>query len=181
MSEGKSLLGGRNNEQRRQDSHLRKRKFLVEYAKTASIRAGCEVAGVKRKTVTWWKGSDEEFVKEMDNSYKDYGDALEELADHMLKYPEEHKGVSAVLMIAKLNAHKSELYKPSVSMGDDTGKEILLRFRKTYKELVQEEDSQEQGDESQLSEHVEYDISEIMDRKSLASQEDADDDTTEVS
>ena len=180
MAEGKSLLGGRNNEQRRLDSHLRKRRFLVEYSKTASIRAGCEVAGVKRKTVTWWKGSDEEFVKEMDNSYKDYGDSLEELADHLLKYPEEHKGVSAVLMIAKLNAHKSELYKPSVSMGDDTGKEILLRFRKTYRELVQE-DSQEQGDESQLSEHVEYDISEIMDRKSLASQEDADDDTAEVS
>ncbi len=172
MSEGNSLLGGRNNDERHQDSILRKRKFLLEYGKTASIRAGCDVAKVKRKTVMWWIGSDQEFSKDMDNAYKDYGDALEELADHMLKHPEEHKGVSAVLMIAKLNAHKPELYKPSLATSDDVGKEILLRFRQTYKDTTTDESPDEQ-----LSDNVKYDINEIMDRKSLASPEDTDDDS----
>lgn len=57
-------------------------KFLREYSENASVRAGCEAAGVKRSTVDDWLKKDPNFAARFTEAKEDYNDRLREAIVH---------------------------------------------------------------------------------------------------
>ena len=161
-----SLNAGRSNSDRMKDAAKRKKLFLAAYGEWGTIRKSCEVAGVSHGSYDRWHVEDLDFVKELDRMKLFFAESLEELALSRVRNPDKNRG-SDILLIGLLNANMPQKYRPQFAMSDDSAKELIVEWRKAAKEV-----GKNRGDveEEKLPVTVERTLSEILERRSDASE-----------
>ena len=115
---------------------------MTLYAELGSIRAAAKEMGINRKTVNRWiKGDVQGFKERFEESKYDFREMLQDLAVNRVK--EQSPKDNPVLLIALLNAHWAEKYRPQVTSVDDTAKEVLGEMRDRFKAMKKVDDSEE--------------------------------------
>ena len=138
MSATNSFIEGREPE----DVKARQDFFMTLYAELGSIRAASKEMGINRKTVNRWiKGDVQGFRERFEESKYDFREMLQDLAVNRVK--EQSPKDNPVLLIALLNAHWSEKYRPQVTSVDDTAKEVLGEMRDRFKAMKKVDNSEE--------------------------------------
>jgi len=138
MSATNSFIEGREPE----DVKARQDFFMTLYAELGSIRAAAKEMGINRKTVNRWiKGDVQGFKERFEESKYDFREMLQDLAVNRVK--EQSPKDNPVLLIALLNAHWAEKYRPQVTSVDDTAKEVLGEMRDRFKAMKKVDDSEE--------------------------------------
>ena len=149
MSATNSFIEGREPE----DVKARQDFFMTLYAELGSIRAAAKEMGINRKTVNRWiKGDVQGFKERFEESKYDFREMLQDLAVNRVK--EQSPRDNPVLLIALLNAHWAEKYRPQVTSVDDTAKEVLGEMRDRFK-AMKKVDSSEETTEVSPQEQVE--------------------------
>ena len=143
MSATNSFIEGREPE----DVKARQDFFMTLYSELGSIRAAAKEMGINRKTVNRWiKGDVQGFKERFEESKYDFREMLQDLAVNRVK--EQSPRDNPVLLIALLNAHWAEKYRPQVTSVDDTAKEVLGEMRDRFKAMKKVDDS---GEVSEVS------------------------------
>jgi len=125
-----------------EDVKARQDFFMTLYAELGSIRAAAKEMGINRKTVNRWiKGDVQGFKERFEESKYDFREMLQDLAVNRVK--EQSPKDNPVLLIALLNAHWAEKYRPQVTSVDDTAKEVLGEMRDRFKAMKKVDDSEE--------------------------------------
>ena len=138
MSATNSFIEGKEPE----DVKARQDFFMTLYAELGSIRAAAKEMGINRKTVNRWiKGDVQGFKERFEESKYDFREMLQDLAVNRVK--EQSPKDNPVLLIALLNAHWAEKYRPQVTSVDDTAKEVLGEMRDRFKAMKKVDDSEE--------------------------------------
>ena len=138
MAATNSFIEGREPE----DVKARQDFFMTLYAELGSIRAAAKEMGINRKTVNRWiKGDVQGFKERFEESKYDFREMLQDLAVNRVK--EQSPKDNPVLLIALLNAHWAEKYRPQVTSVDDTAKEVLGEMRDRFKAMKKVDDSEE--------------------------------------
>ena len=138
MSATNSFIEGRAPE----DVKARQDFFMTLYSELGSIRAAAKEMGINRKTVNRWiKGDVQGFKERFEESKYDFREMLQDLAVNRVK--EQSPKDNPVLLIALLNAHWAEKYRPQVTSVDDTAKEVLGEMRDRFKAMKKVDDSEE--------------------------------------
>jgi len=163
--EKESLVSGRSNTQRSLDAVKRKEVFLAAYEEWGTIRKACEIAGISRLSYGNWH-KDPEFAKRFDLMRQSFAESLEGLALDRVRNPDKNRG-SDILLIGLLNANMPQKYRPQFAMSEDSAKELIIEWRKAAKEV-----GKGRGDveEEKLPVTVERTLSEILERRSDASE-----------
>jgi len=143
VSATNSFIEGREPE----DVKARQDFFMTLYSELGSIRAAAKEMGINRKTVNRWiKGDVQGFKERFEESKYDFREMLQDLAVNRVK--EQSPRDNPVLLIALLNAHWAEKYRPQVTSVDDTAKEVLGEMRDRFKAMKKVDDS---GEVSEVS------------------------------
>jgi len=130
-----------------EDVKARQDFFMTLYSELGSIRAAAKEMGINRKTVNRWiKGDVQGFKERFEESKYDFREMLQDLAVNRVK--EQSPRDNPVLLIALLNAHWAEKYRPQVTSVDDTAKEVLGEMRDRFKAMKKVDDS---GEVSEVS------------------------------
>ena len=162
----RSLLEGRNNAQRKEDSQKRKDSFLNAYEEHGTIRSSCALAGIARATYSDWLAHDMVFAKEMDRRRQAFGEKLEEIALERVQNPGQGKG-SDVLLLGLLNANLPSKYRPQFAMTEDTAKDLIIEWRKAASDIKKEAVEKP----AELPGNVENTLTEILERRGNAPKE----------
>ena len=155
-----SLVGGRNNAQRKEDGARRKAIFLTAFEEWGTVKKGCEAAGVSREAYSWWHRTDPEFAKRVDLMRQSFAESLEALALDRVKNPDKNRG-SDVLLLGLLNANMPAKYRPSVAMDQDSAKELITEWRKASRAVSKDKSPEAEP----LPASVEDTLTEILTRK----------------
>ena len=155
-----SLVGGRNNAQRKEDGARRKAIFLEAFEEWGTVKKGCEAAGVTREAYSWWHRTDPEFSKRVDLMRQSFAESLEALALDRVKNPDKNRG-SDVLLLGLLNANMPAKYRPSVAMDQDSAKELITEWRKASQSVSKDKSPEAEP----LPVSVEDTLTEILTRK----------------
>ena len=143
MSATNSFIEGREPE----DVKARQDFFMTLYSELGSIRAAAKEMGINRKTVNRWiKGDVQGFKERFEEAKYNFREMLQDLAVNRVK--EQSSRDNPVLLIALLNAHWAEKYRPQVTSVDDTAKEVLGEMRDRFKAMKKVDDS---GEVSEVS------------------------------
>ena len=143
MSATNSFIEGREPE----DVKARQDFFMTLYSELGSIRAAAREMGINRKTVNRWiKGDVQGFKERFEESKHNFREMLQDLAVNRVK--EQGPKDNPVLLIALLNAHWGEKYRPQAANVDDTAKEVLSEMRDRFKTIKKVESSEEESDVS---------------------------------
>jgi len=132
-------------------------EFLKAYASRGTIRAAAMAAGVERITVNVWK-KDPVFRDKFELAKDDFREQLEEIAFQRLK--EQTSKDNPVLLLALLNAHIPERYRPRETPVNETAKETLLEMRRQFARLKSDDE-----DEQIINPTVDDEIKRILDKK----------------
>ena len=164
MEEKEALVSGRSNTQRSLDAVKRKEVFLAAYEEWGTIRKACEIAGISRLSYGNWH-KDPEFAKRFDLMRQSFAESLEGLALDRVRNPDKNRG-SDILLIGLLNANMPQKYRPQFAMSEDSAKELIIEWRKAAKEVGKDRGEEEE----RLPVTVERTLSEILERRSDASE-----------
>ena len=138
MSATNSFIEGKEPE----DVKARQDFFMTLYAELGSIRAAAKEMGINRKTVNRWiKGDVQGFKERFEESKHDFREMLQDLAVNRVK--DQGPRDNPVLLIALLNAHWGEKYRPQTVNVDDTAKEVLSEMRDRFKTIKKVEETEE--------------------------------------
>ena len=107
----------------------RQERFLAGLAAIGTIRAGCRIAGISRRTQELWrKGNNLAFADRFDDAKQEYKDSLEDELDMHIKALKPGTA-NPLVLLARLNK-EVEGYRQTLVLDDNTGKEILSRWAK---------------------------------------------------
>ena len=111
----------------------RQAAFLEAYEKCGTVNEACEHIGVSRSAVQRWR-QDPGFVEQYGESRVAFADHLESMALARISEPQGNRG-SDVLLIAMLNAHRPELYRPAnAPVGESNAVTLLKEWKRVAKE-----------------------------------------------
>jgi hypothetical protein len=111
----------------------RQAAFLETYEKCGTVTEACEHIGISRSAVQRWR-QDPGFVEQYGESRVAFADHLESMALARISEPQGNRG-SDVLLIAMLNAHRPELYRPAnAPVGESNAVTLLKEWRRVAKE-----------------------------------------------
>ena len=143
MSWTNSLIDGKEPE----DVKARQDLFLSLYSEMGSIRAAAKEMDVSRRAPTRWiKENVQGFKERFEEAKYNFREMLQDLAVNRVK--EQSSRDNPVLLIALLNAHWAEKYRPQTIAVDDTAKEVLSEMRDRFKAMKKVDDS---GEVSEVS------------------------------
>ena len=94
-----------------------------------------------------------------------FAESLEGLALDRVRNPDKNRG-SDILLIGLLNANMPQKYRPQFAMSEDSAKELITEWRKAAKEVGKDRGEEEE----KLPVTVERTLSEILERRSDASE-----------
>ena len=152
MAKGSNVRG--ETKKQRQDSFI---KGFLEYG---TIRNGCKVARIDRKTVQRWNAGDDAFADRFSDARQEFGEKLEEVIVGIVLDPDAVKK-SPILAITLLNANLPQKYRPTTGMvQEDTARELLNEWRKVGKTNARPSEQKEE-----LGDPVENQLTEILKRK----------------
>ncbi len=104
-------------------------QFLAGYREGGTVTAGCQVSGVSRRTVRRWKQVDTlGFRTRYDEAHGIFGDKLESIALELVQ--SLRPGQNSILLLAMLNAHRPELYRPASTSTDSVARDTLAELRR---------------------------------------------------
>ena len=152
MAKGSNVRG--ETKQQRQDA------FIEGFLEYGTIRNGCKVARIDRKTVHRWNTGDDAFADRFADAKKEFGEKLEEVIVGIVLDPEAVKK-SPILAITLLNANLPEKYRPTAGMvQEDTARELIQEWRKVVKTNTKAREQQ-----AELGPPGENQLTEILKRK----------------
>ena len=141
MSWTNSAIDGKEPE----DVKARQDLFLSLYSELGSIRAAAKEMNISRRTPTRWIKDDIQGFKERFEEAKfNFREMLQDIAVNRVK--EQGSKDNPVLLIALLNAHWAEKYRPQTTSVDDTAKEVLSDLRDRFKVIKKVEETEETSD-----------------------------------
>ena len=143
MSWTNSAIDGKEPE----DVKARQDLFLGLYSEMGSIRAAAKEMNISRRTPTRWIKDDIQGFKERFEEAKfNFREMLQDIAVNRVK--EQGSKDNPVLLIALLNAHWAEKYRPQTTSVDDTAKEVLSDLRDRFKVIKKEEETEDTSEVS---------------------------------
>ena len=143
MSWTNSAIDGKEPE----DVKARQDLFLSLYSELGSIRAAAKEMNISRRTPTRWIQDDIQGFKERFEEAKfNFREMLQDIAVNRVK--EQGSKDNPVLLIALLNAHWAEKYRPQTTSVDDTAKEVLSDLRDRFKVIKKVEETEETSEVS---------------------------------
>ena len=143
MSWTNSAIDGKEPE----DVKARQDLFLSLYSELGSIRAAAKEMNISRRTPTRWIKDDIQGFKERFEEAKfNFREMLQDIAVNRVK--EQGSKDNPVLLIALLNAHWAEKYRPQTTSVDDTAKEVLSDLRDRFKVIKKVEETEETSEVS---------------------------------
>ena len=143
MSWTNSAIDGKEPE----DVKARQDLFLSLYSELGSIRAAAKEMNISRRTPTRWIKDDIQGFKERFEEAKfNFREMLQDLAVNRVK--EQSSKDNPVLLIALLNAHWAEKYRPQTTSVDDTAKEVLSDLRDRFKVIKKVEETEDTSEVS---------------------------------
>ena len=143
MSATNSFIEGREPE----DVKARQDFFMTLYAELGSIRAAVKEMGLNRRTVNRWMKDDVQGFKERFEEAKfNFREMLQDIAVNRVK--EQGSKDNPVLLIALLNAHWADKYRPQTTSVDDTAKEVLSDLRDRFKVIKKVEETEDTSEVS---------------------------------
>ena len=138
MSWTNSAIDGKEPE----DVKARQDLFIGLYSEMGSIRAAAKEMNISRRTPTRWIKDDIQGFKERFEEAKfNFREMLQDIAVNRVK--EQSSKDNPVLLIALLNAHWAEKYRPQTTSVDDTAKEVLSDLRDRFKVIKKVEETEE--------------------------------------
>ena len=143
MSWTNSAIDGKEPE----DVKARQDLFLGLYSEMGSIRAAAKEMNISRRTPTRWIKDDIQGFKERFEEAKfNFREMLQDIAVNRVK--EQSSKDNPVLLIALLNAHWAEKYRPQTTSVDDTAKEVLSDLRDRFKVIKKVEETEDTSEVS---------------------------------
>ena len=143
MSWTNSAIDGKEPE----DVKARQDLFLGLYSEMGSIRAAAKEMNISRRTPTRWIKDDIQGFKERFEEAKfNFREMLQDIAVNRVK--EQGSKDNPVLLIALLNAHWAEKYRPQTTSVDDTAKEVLSDLRDRFKVIKKVEETEDTNEVS---------------------------------
>ena len=143
MSWTNSAIDGKEPE----DVKARQDLFIGLYSEMGSIRAAAKEMNISRRTPTRWIKDDIQGFKERFEEAKfNFREMLQDLAVNRVK--EQSSKDNPVLLIALLNAHWAEKYRPQTTSVDDTAKEVLSDLRDRFKVIKKVEETEDTSEVS---------------------------------
>ena len=143
MSWTNSAIDGKEPE----DVKARQDLFIGLYSEMGSIRAAAKEMNISRRTPTRWIKDDIQGFKERFEEAKfNFREMLQDIAVNRVK--EQSSKDNPVLLIALLNAHWAEKYRPQTTSVDDTAKEVLSALRDRFKVIKKVEETEETSEVS---------------------------------
>jgi hypothetical protein len=143
MSWTNSAIDGKEPE----DVKARQDLFLSLYSELGSIRAAAKEMNISRRTPTRWIKDDIQGFKERFEEAKfNFREMLQDIAVNRVK--EQSSKDNPVLLIALLNAHWAEKYRPQTTSVDDTAKEVLSDLRDRFKVIKKVEETEDTSEVS---------------------------------
>ena len=143
MSWTNSAIDGKEPE----DVKARQDLFLGLYSEMGSIRAAAKEMNISRRTPTRWIKDDIQGFKERCEEAKfNFREMLQDIAVNRVK--EQGSKDNPVLLIALLNAHWAEKYRPQTTSVDDTAKEVLSDLRDRFKVIKKVEETEDTSEVS---------------------------------
>ena len=143
MSWTNSAIDGKEPE----DVKARQDLFLSLYSEMGSIRAAAKEMNISRRTPTRWIKDDIQGFKERFEEAKfNFREMLQDIAVNRVK--EQGSKDNPVLLIALLNAHWAEKYRPQTTSVDDTAKEVLSDLRDRFKVIKKVEETEDTSEVS---------------------------------
>ena len=143
MSWTNSAIDGKEPE----DVKARQDLFLSLYSELGSIRAAAKEMNISRRTPTRWIKDDIQGFKERFEEAKfNFREMLQDIAVNRVK--EQGSKDNPVLLIALLNAHWAEKYRPQTTSVDDTAKEVLSDLRDRFKVIKKVEETEDTSEVS---------------------------------
>ena len=130
-----------------EDVKARQDLFIGLYSEMGSIRAAAKEMNISRRTPTRWIKDDIQGFKERFEEAKfNFREMLQDIAVNRVK--EQSSKDNPVLLIALLNAHWAEKYRPQTTSVDDTAKEVLSDLRDRFKVIKKVEETEETSEVS---------------------------------
>ena len=143
MSWTNSAIDGKEPE----DVKARQDLFIGLYSEMGSIRAAAKEMNISRRTPTRWIKDDIQGFKERFEEAKfNFREMLQDIAVNRVK--EQSSKDNPVLLIALLNAHWAEKYRPQTTSVDDTAKEVLSDLRDRFKVIKKVEETEDTSEVS---------------------------------
>ena len=143
MSWTNSAIDGKEPE----DVKARQDLFLGLYSEMGSIRAAAKEMNISRRTPTRWIKDDIQGFKERFEEAKfNFREMLQDIAVNRVK--EQSSKDNPVLLLALLNAHWAEKYRPQTTSVDDTAKEVLSDLRDRFKVIKKVEETEDTSEVS---------------------------------
>ena len=143
MSWTNSAIDGKEPE----DVKARQDLFLGLYSEMGSIRAAAKEMNISRRTPTRWIKDDIQGFKERFEEAKfNFREMLQDIDVNRVK--EQGSKDNPVLLIALLNAHWAEEYRPQTTSVDDTAKEVLSDLRDRFKVIKKVEETEDTSEVS---------------------------------
>ena len=143
MSWTNSAIDGKEPE----DVKARQDLFIGLYSEMGSIRAAAKEMNISRRTPTRWIKDDIQGFKERFEEAKfNFREMLQDIAVNRVK--EQGSKDNPVLLIALLNAHWAEKYRPQTTSVDDTAKEVLSDLRDRFKVIKKVEETEDTSEVS---------------------------------
>ena len=143
MSWTNSAIDGKEPE----DVKARQDLFLGLYSEMGSIRAAAKEMNISSRTPTRWIKDDIQGFKERFEEAKfNFREMLQDIAVNRVK--EQGSKDNPVLLIALLNAHWAEKYRPQTTSVDDTAKEVLSDLRDRFKVIKKVEETEDTSEVS---------------------------------
>lgn len=116
------------------DVMKRQELFLTAYNLIGSIKGACESISLSRLTVqTWNKFDTHGFKDKFENAKYNFRESLQDLA--VSRVLAQKVSDNPTLLIALLNAHWPEKYRPQVSDTNEDAKELMKDMRDSFRRL----------------------------------------------
>ena len=104
-------------------------RFLAGHAVGGTVAAGCDAAGISRRTVVRWRADDKYgFLERMDGAHEAFADRLERIGLELIQ--ELRPGQNTLLLLAFLNAHRSRLFRPQATPDATVARDTLAELRR---------------------------------------------------
>ena len=112
---------------------LRQDRFFEAYALTGTMTDAARASDVIIGTAWSWQERDTHFFRHrLAEAREIFADSLEKIGLERLKTPSGNRG-SDLLLMAYLNAHRPEKWRPNAPPQNDTAKELLARLMEVTK------------------------------------------------
>lgn len=109
--------------------------FIKAYSEVGTVKDSMALAGIKsRRTVELWRRWNKfGFKQRLDSAQLDFNDKLEAKLFSLVLSKEMGVGSNQIGLLAALNAHKPDKYRPNVQNTDDTASSLMSEMRRIFK------------------------------------------------